>query len=67
MSKEKTLYVVTQVRERLSLNVMGIKTKLDLTWADGMVGAMPVFDSLEAAEKYANVKADILAFKGEVE
>lgn len=27
--------------------------KIPLTWADGMAGAMPVFDSREAAERYA--------------
>ena len=32
---------------------MGIQRSVPLVWADGMVGVMPVFDSKENAEKYA--------------
>ncbi len=28
--------------------------EVDLSWADGMIGACPVFDNLEDATKYAN-------------
>lgn len=34
--------------------------KIPLTWADGMVGAMTVFESREAAERYAQGKFEIV-------
>ena len=34
--------------------------KIELSWADGMVGVCPVFDSREAADKYAEGKHQVI-------
>lgn len=33
--------------------------KLDLTWADGMIGVMPIFKDENSAKKYAGKKLHI--------
>ena len=60
-SNQKTLYVVGVVKEsnKISLPFIG-EHNLKLTWPKGMVGVVPVFDSEEAAEKYAGGELQIL-------
>jgi hypothetical protein len=41
-----------------------IEVDLDLRWADGMVGVIPMFESIEAAKKYAGADAEIMMFEG---
>jgi len=36
---------------------------LKLTWADGMIGAIPVFDTKENADKYADGKVPVIEIK----
>jgi hypothetical protein len=36
---------------------------MKMSWADGMVGVCPVFDTQESAEKYANGLATVYAFR----
>ena len=38
----------------------GEKVELNLSWASGIIGALPVFETRELAEKYADGK-EILA------
>lgn len=49
-----------------NLDISGIEQKLDLTWADGMIGVLPVFESNKAARKYAgkNIGTFELGLKG---
>ena len=50
----KKFYMVNKVKSDLTVEVLGLKTKLDLNWAIGMIEAIPVFDTKENAELYAN-------------
>ena len=51
-----TLYLVCAVQKQqaVEMKAYGIKQNLPLTWADGMIGVLPVFIDREKAEKYAN-------------
>lgn len=42
------------MKSELTVTVLGMKTKMELNWADGMVGAIPVFATKEQAEAYAD-------------
>lgn len=48
------MFIVNSLKKELSVEVIGIKTKLQLNWAKGMIGAIPVFETQEQAEEYAN-------------
>lgn len=50
----RELHGVLYIRETIEVEVMGMKTDLDLIWADGQIGAMPVFNSKEWALEYAD-------------
>ena len=50
----QTFYGVRLLKEKLSIEVVGVKMEVKLTWASGMVGAMPVFDSFDSALSYAD-------------
>ena len=50
----KTVYLVMTVKERLNVEVLGLKRPLELQWSDGMIGAVPVFEDYESALKYAD-------------
>jgi len=41
----------------------GRDINLDLSFIDGMIGALPVFEKIEDAEKYSNGKFKIFAIK----
>lgn len=41
------------------IETFGRKSKLRLSWSDGMIGAAPIFDTREDAERYANGKAQV--------
>jgi hypothetical protein len=47
-----SMYLVCALKEELSVNVLGLKQKIGLVWADGMVGAMTVFKDKASAEAY---------------
>lgn len=51
----KTNYMVMAVIKstEVELKDLGLKQDLPLTWADGMVGVIPVFKDEESAKKYA--------------
>lgn len=51
---DETLYVVSVLTTKGYVSVGGSEiTSIDLSFADGMIGALPVFNNYEAAEKYA--------------
>ncbi len=58
-----TLYAVGAVEKDHAIDMFGKEHKLDLTWADGMIGVMPVFDNEAAAKEYADGKFEILRIK----
>jgi len=45
-------YAALSLKEELGVNVLGLKQKIGLVWADGMIGAIPVFKDKESAEAY---------------
>ena len=52
--KDKKYYVVnTVISEDMTVSVLG-ENKIKMTWADGMVGVLPVFTNKRKARKYAN-------------
>jgi len=53
-SKKEKRYGVSCIKTSIIIHVLGKETKLDLNFAEGMVGALPVFDTKENAKKYAN-------------
>ena len=59
---EEILYMVGCVQKEtpVQLAALGIEQEISLTWADGMVGVIPVFESREAAEKYADGKIPVM-------
>jgi len=59
---DKKYYVSGLVEGTHAITVFGRKVKLDLTWADGMVGVIPVFSNKKKAIKYAG-KNNIISFK----
>jgi hypothetical protein len=50
------LVMVVQKNVKVSVSVIpeNLEQDIDLIFADGMVGAIPAFESKEAADKYAN-------------
>lgn len=48
------MFLVMVVNKTIELDVMGHVKTLDLSYIDGMIGAIPVFFTREAAEEYAN-------------
>jgi hypothetical protein len=55
-NKPMSIYLVYKVEQQISTSVYDQDfkpMKVDLRWAEGMIGVMPVFSNLEAAETYA--------------
>jgi len=55
MSRE-ILFAVGVVKKEHPADLLGREVNLPLSWADDMVGVIPVFDSEKSAEKYADNK-----------
>ena len=55
----KRFFIVAGLATSRPVNVFGNEVKLDMSWADGMIGCLPVFDSKENAEKYSEGKYKI--------
>ena len=47
------MFVVLQLNKEVEVNVMGTVVEVPLSYAEGMIGAIPVFDTREAAELFA--------------
>lgn len=48
--------MVINKKQKISVNGMlpELESEVDICWADGMIGAIPVFETYEDAEKYAD-------------
>ncbi len=55
------MWGVKLLKEEIIISGLGNNVSLHLDWADGMAGALPVFNSKEDALKYA--KDENLIFK----
>lgn len=53
------LFVVGSFEKRHTIDVLGREVPLDLVWADGQVGALPVFRSRGAAQRYAGKRFQV--------
>ena len=49
-------YLVMGLTSKVDIDFMGQKVEINLSWDKGMAGALPVFESRELAEKYADGK-----------
>lgn len=54
------LFAVMSVNKSVDVQVMGFTRTEPLSFAAGMVGAMPVFDTRESAEAFADGKFQVV-------
>lgn len=47
------MFIVLELNRELAIEVGGVEDRMTLSFADGMLGAMPVFDKEEDAAAYA--------------
>ena len=47
------MFMVLVLKKDISIDLLGFKKELELSWSDGMVGAVPVFEKIQDAERYA--------------
>ena len=48
------MFLVMVVNKTVEVSAMGHIQKLNLSYIEGMIGAIPVFENRKDAEKYAN-------------
>lgn len=53
-------FAVMTVEKFIDVYVSGYKKEMPLSYADGMVGAMPVFETREQAENFSGGKYDVM-------
>lgn len=54
------MFVVMAVKKKLGVEVMGAQIEVDLCYAEGMIGGLPVFDTRENAEAWADGKPEVI-------
>ena len=65
--KIKNRYIVMALEYTVEAEyIPGIKTEVKLSWADRMCGALAVFETKKAAQKYAGKKYKIIDAKAEI-
>ena len=58
----KRIYAVGVCEETRDLQVWNVKIKVEMLWADGQIGVMPIFSTKKAAQKYlGDTKAPIIS------
>ena len=50
---DTTRYGVKLLKEKMILTIMGQEQEINLSFAEGMMGVIPIFDTKENALKYA--------------
>jgi len=50
----KKYYVVQGMNKTATVSVLGMEKEIELSWIEGQIGAMPIFDDLDKALSYAN-------------
>ena len=68
--KKKLYYMVMGIKSTHSANLKNalgtiVEAEMDLVWADGMVGCMPVFCDFESALKYSDGHHQVVMITGE--
>lgn len=61
-----SMYAVNTLKTDITVDVMGLERPMELNWADGMVGAIPVFKDKESAIAYANGDESLITQVAEV-
>ncbi len=56
-------HMVKSLGKTVALEWMGREHAIPLSWAEGMIGAMPIFETREQAEAYANGMFEIAEVK----
>ncbi len=54
------MFIVMAVQQEADINLFGKATPIELKFASGMVGVLPVFMSRKAAERYSKKKFTIV-------
>ena len=57
------MYMVMGIMCKVTMTTVFGDSEVDLNWAEGMIGAMPVFDCREDAEFYAGEGLQIVEVK----
>lgn len=50
----KIVYLVKSCKNEIDMEVLGTIQKIPVSWWDGMVGAVPIFDNYENALEYCD-------------
>lgn len=69
MTENSKMYLVTLFHDTMPISVGGSSVPLMLSWDEDMIGCLPVFNSEEAALRYANgdsSKVLVIGMKEEV-
>ncbi len=45
------MYLVKKLREKININAYGIEQEIPLAWYKGMMGAVPVFNTMQKQRK----------------
>lgn len=53
------MFAVLQLNKTVEVSIYGCVKDIPLTYADGMIGAIPVFETLEKAQEFAGEKYGI--------
>ncbi|OHD20578.1 MAG: hypothetical protein A2Y38_03340 [Spirochaetes bacterium GWB1_59_5] len=62
---EQKFYAVGAMHKSVLATIIGEELSIPLSWREGMVGMMPVFDSREAAEVEAGDEFEVVEFGAE--
>ena len=60
------VWIVGELVKKMPITVDGLVSELEMKWASGMLGVMPVFESAKDAEAYAKKQEEIHGGKREV-
>lgn len=58
------MYAVMSLNKTVEVDVYGSTHEVPLSFGEGMIGAIPVFETREQAEKFANGKFDVVELSG---
>ena len=57
------IYAVMALKKSITVEVLGMNRELDLTFAEGMLGCMPIFETEESAKEYAGEDFEVIELK----
>lgn len=60
-------YVAFVINHTIDISVGDAIARVPISFANGMIGAVPVFDTLESAKEYAGERGDVAVFEGKRE